>query len=209
MDIHGSITRRAFLDYFEGIVIVLFYTSFVWQLIRDYLETGRIITLLFVLSEGLVVLFTLIRRPAKDVTRLTSDWVLGFAGTLCPLLLRPLDAEPLVAPAICTMLVLAGLTLQIAAKLTLRRNFGIVAANRGVSTGGPYQLLRHPIYAAYALVGLGFVLSNPTLWNLSIYLVGCGLQVARMLIEERLLMKDAGYRAFAEKVRYRMIPLIF
>lgn len=209
--ISASIRKNSelFLDIFEKTTIVLLFTYFAARLIATYIENGKAILLVFIFSEGLIVFFTLIRRPAKIVTTRWSDWMLGFVGTICPLLLRPTENDPLIAPTICGIMILLGVTLQIAAKLSLRRNIGIVAANRGVSTGGPYRLLRHPLYAAYALVGIGFVLLNPTFWNVSVLLIGSAVQVARIIVEERLLMNDASYRTFAEKVRYRVIPLIF
>jgi protein-S-isoprenylcysteine O-methyltransferase Ste14 len=35
------------------------------------------------------------------------------------------------------------------------------------------------------------------------------VQVIRIFREERLLMQDAGYRVFAARVRYRLLPGVF
>jgi protein-S-isoprenylcysteine O-methyltransferase Ste14 len=104
---------------------------------------------------------------------------------------------------------LVGLGVNIWAKLSLRRSFGIVAANRGVKTQGPYRLIRHPMYIGYVATQVGFVLFNPTPWNFAIYLGAWTLQVLRILAEERTLSKDAKYQAYASTVRYRLIPGVF
>src|ERR1700682_5194874 len=61
------------------------------------------------------------------------------------------EAGPPLPTLFCGLLITAGVLLQIYAKLTLRRSFGIIAANRGVMTSGPYRVVRHPMYAAYLL----------------------------------------------------------
>ena len=95
---------------------------------------------------------------------------------------------------------------QIGAKLFLWRSFGIVAANRGIRVGGPYRLVRHPMYAGYFLTQLGFLLTNPTGWNLGVYAVAWTMQFGRIIAEERILMRDGEYQAFAAKVPHRLIP---
>ena len=44
-----------------------------------------------------------------------------------------------------------GLAVVIVGKMTLGRSFGVVPANRGVVVGGPYRLVRHPIYTGYLI----------------------------------------------------------
>jgi protein-S-isoprenylcysteine O-methyltransferase Ste14 len=107
------------------------------------------------------------------------------------------------------LLALGGFALQISAKLTLRRSFGIVAANRGVKVGGPYRFVRHPMYAGYVMTHVGFLLHNPSLWNFGVYGLAFGCQVARILAEERVLLQDQGYRDFAARTRYRLLFGVF
>jgi len=65
------------------------------------------------------------------------------------------------------------------------------------------------MYAGYFLTQIGFLLANPSLWNLSVYLVAFAIQVLRLLAEERLLNEDAAYRDFASLVPYRLLPKVF
>jgi protein-S-isoprenylcysteine O-methyltransferase Ste14 len=50
------------------------------------------------------------------------------------------------------------------------------------------------------------VLVNPSLANWAIWLCECGLQFARARAEEEFLSVDPVYRAYRERVRYRLIP---
>ena len=197
------------IDVMERAIVACLFGLFVYRMIVNFLASGAVINLLLVFSEGLVVVFILIRRPALTVSTNPIDWILAFVATAAPLFAAPGTVAPLLPPAICTLLTLAGLLLQIAAKLSLRRNFGIIAANRGITTGGPYNLVRHPMYLAYLMTGIGFFLSNPTLWNVGVYVIAFSFQVARILAEERLLGRDAAYRAFSDRVRYRLLPKVF
>jgi protein-S-isoprenylcysteine O-methyltransferase Ste14 len=65
------------------------------------------------------------------------------------------------------------------------------------------------MYAGYLLTHVGFLLLNPTFWNLGIYGLCYGLQVPRLLAEERLLSRDPQYRAYRAAVPYRLIPGVF
>ncbi|HEU4696033.1 MAG TPA: hypothetical protein VFR92_03610, partial [Sphingomicrobium sp.] len=56
---------------------------------------------------------------------------------------------------------------------------------------------------------IGFIISNPTLWNLGIYVCGLFFQLLRIFEEEKLLGEDADYQAFTQRVRYRLVPGLF
>jgi protein-S-isoprenylcysteine O-methyltransferase Ste14 len=204
-----TLSIPAALDLFEKIVVAGLFGFFVYRMIVAFVDTGNLIYLLLTISESLVVLFILIRRAAIHFSVRPLDWVLALGATAAPLMATPAELAPLLPGLICGLLTFSGLLLQIYAKLTLRRNFGIVAANRGVTTAGPYNFVRHPMYSAYMLTWVGFFLSNPSLWNFAIYAVGFSFQIARLMAEERLLNEDPIYRAFATQVRYRLVPRVF
>lgn len=88
----------------------------------------------------------------------------------------------------------------------LGRSFGIVAANRGVRTRGPYRVVRHPLYAAYLVTYVGYLLSYPRLLNVAVVAVTTAVMVARALAEEHLLAADPEYRAYRERTRWRFLP---
>ena len=163
---------------------------------------------LLLLSEGLAIAFILVRRRAVSSDFSPYAAAIAFLGTAAPLLVAA-SGHPLIPLAVGAAAMTAGLLMSIAAKVVLNRSFGVTAANRGVKHEGPYRFLRHPMYAGYALTQVMFLLLNPCLRNLAIYAVSWSVQILRIRAEEKLLLQDPDYRAYAAKVRYRLAPGLF
>jgi len=164
-------------------------------------------SILVCISELLGVILIVIRRSAP--LRIGSVAVLAaFLGTALPLLVRPGGVQ-LVPTLVSSVLMFSGLALSIASKLYLNRSFGLIAANRGVKTRGPYRFVRHPMYLGYIINQLGFLLSSFTLVTLVIYLVAWTIQVVRVREEESVLRADPNYRDFSARVPTRLIPGLF
>src|SRR6185437_9538045 len=62
---------------------------FSYSFLHFYLQTHRLIGIIFFAQQTLVVLAYLIRRPARLVTRRLDDWLLAFTGTFMGVLFRP------------------------------------------------------------------------------------------------------------------------
>lgn len=163
---------------------------------------------LALISEGLVVSFIVFRRGTEAVSTRPLDWLVAFAGTAAPMFVR-VGGHALAPPAAVTAIMLAGMLFAIWGKLILRRSFGLAAANRGVVDSGPYAFIRHPIYAGYLILYVGFFLANPLAWNAAVYSATLALLVLRVLAEERVLERDTAYATFMGRVRYRLAPGVF
>ena len=72
--------------------------------------------------------------------------------------------------------------------------------------GGPYRLVRHPMYLGYFVTQFGFLLSSFSIPNLALYLACVDVAALRILEEERFLALDPAYRAYQNSVRYRLFP---
>jgi protein-S-isoprenylcysteine O-methyltransferase Ste14 len=72
---------------------------------------------------------------------------------------------------------------------------------------GPYAVVRHPGYAAGYLLFVGMPLALGSLWALVPVILLCPLLVVRTVWEDRMLREGlAGYQAYTERVRYRLVP---
>jgi len=76
-----------------------------------------------------------------------------------------------------------------------------------VISTGPYAMVRHPMYADALLMMIGTPLLLGSLWGLAWLLLFLPLLAARILGEEAMLMQGLpGYRDYAAKVRFRLLP---
>ena len=71
---------------------------------------------------------------------------------------------------------------------------------------GPYAVIRHPIYASYVLLQLGYLLQSISVRNALVMLFASGCNVGRALAEERLLTHNGSYDAYRAEVRWRVLP---
>lgn len=195
--------RNLVIDWGERLILLVLFAIFALVNIRS----GDPVNALFLVGEGLTAYFVLTRRRAISVTEKPADWALALGGTMLPSLARP-DADP-TAPWFAAALIIAGTLIAISAKLSLNRRFGIAPANRGVQAGWSYSLVRHPMYLGYMIAQVGYLLHNPTLRNLAVFAVAWLLQLGRIVREEDHLMQDDAYKAYAARVRHRLVPGLY
>ena len=184
----------------------LFVALSVHQFMRD---TSRITLLVFAFAEVLTVGLAMFSRVPRE-----RDWKpLSLVVTICATFyFLAFSIEPgvrLVPEALAAGIQVAGVLLQIYAKWSLRRSFGLLPANRGVVVVGPYRVIRHPMYLGYLVTDIGFLAANFGVRNLAIVLVQWALQAVRIVKEEQLLSKDATYRDYMSRVCYRLIRGVF
>jgi protein-S-isoprenylcysteine O-methyltransferase Ste14 len=79
-----------------------------------------------------------------------------------------------------------------------------------VCDSGPYRIVRHPGYAGNVLALLGIVLALGSIWTLIPAAVALIIAVIRTTLEDRTLQDELpGYRDYAQRVRYRLLPWIY
>jgi protein-S-isoprenylcysteine O-methyltransferase Ste14 len=87
-----------------------------------------------------------------------------------------------------------------------------IQVDRGhvVCDSGPYRIVRHPGYAGSIWPLLGIVLALSSMWTLVPAAVALIIAVIRTAMEDRTLQDELpGYRDYARRVRYRLIPGIY
>lgn len=183
---------------------------FVYGAVQQYLkDMSRITLIFFIFANILTVGLAIFSRAPSE-----RDWnpfslVVALFGTFY---FAAFNIEPglqLLPEGYAAAVQIVGVLIQIYAKLSLRRSFGLLPANRGVVVFGPYRFIRHPMYVGYFVTDIGFLLANLGLQNLFLVLMQWGVQVVRIMQEERLLSKDDAYRRYMGRVRYRLVSGVF
>lgn len=195
-------TRAGLLHIAECVFLFLLAGLAVYRLSPAVIAHPQVGVFLF--AELLDVALIVLQRPG-EVSVGIRPILVGFGGTVTALLIVP-NGVQLAPNVVSTVLIFSGLVLSIFAKFSLRRSFGLVAANRGVKSGGLYRLVRHPMYMGYMINHVGFLLLYLSPWNVAIYALTWILLWMRTEEEEKVLRRDPGYRDYAERVRSRLVP---
>jgi protein-S-isoprenylcysteine O-methyltransferase Ste14 len=204
-----TLSRQNSNELLARATVGVLFTLLSINILQDFLHTGRVTGLLLLVSEGLVIVLTVIRRPAQFVDRSIRAATVTAISVIGPPLLWPSSMGGLVPDLVTAVASALGLGLVVVGKLTLGRSFGLVPANRGVVIRGPYALVRHPIYSGYLITHLAFLVAHPRWWNVVVLATADTALVVRALIEERVLNRDAKYQAYCERVGWHLVPGVF
>lgn len=180
-----------------------------FRLWGDYRATGHVTGLLLLVSEFLVVVLTVIRRPASAIDRSWLTRAIATLSIIGPPLVRPVAASQLVPDVYTAAVSICGLAFLIGGKLSLGRSFGLMPANRGIVCSGVYRVVRHPIYAGYLVTHLGFLAAHPSARNIVLLVIADVALMVRATYEERTLVTDPAYAAYCDRVRWRVVPGLF
>src|SRR5438034_92641 len=85
-----------------------------WNFLGDFQRTGRVTGLLFLGSEALVVVLTIVRRRAQTVDRSPAAAMLTAVSLLGPPLVWPATVPPLVPDALTAAVSIVGVVIVIA-----------------------------------------------------------------------------------------------
>lgn len=147
--------------------------------------------------------------------------LIGFLGPLIAWIVAGLDVRygwspdlPIEVQIAALVVLILGILLFNWALITNRffSSHVRIQTDRGhaVVSSGPYRIVRHPGYAGDALAWLAVPFFFSSYW-VAIPAVSVLLAyIARIGLEDRTLQKELpGYREYANKVRYRLIPGIW
>lgn len=164
---------------------------------------------IYVLQHLIVLGIAVTRRPPELMDRSVASGaavVVAYAYPYAQVaLLRWVPGES-AWPDGGLVLVILGAGLSLASLLTLGRRFGVRPALRGLETGGPYRLVRHPMYLAYLIADIGYNLQECNPGTALLVLAGWASLIYRIRAEERVLSRDGGWPAYAARTRCRLIP---
>lgn len=194
--------------YATNSALVVLYSLFVWANFQSTRHSGSPTGIGLMILEGWVAALFLFRRQALVVSASALAWVAAPIGSFVMLFGRP-SGNPGLTRIAAESIQLAGVAVALVSLGVLGRSFGLVAANRGVRTSGPYRLVRHPVYAGYLIAWAGYVAESPSVRNALLLLLGVVAQGVRIHEEERVLSRDDEYRRYMGVVRHRLIPYVY
>lgn len=204
------------------IALLLFLPAGTWA----YSGAWRFVLLLFVpmVILGIVMLIfspeLLSRRLQAKEKRTTQQGVVRFSALIfiVGFIISGLDFRcswsvmPSWATHTASTLFILGYALYaevMRQNVWLSRNITVEADQEVISTG-LYSIVRHPMYLATVVMFLAIPFTLGSLWAVIPFLLYISIIVVRILDEERLLHNELrGYTEYCNKVRWRLLPLIW
>jgi protein-S-isoprenylcysteine O-methyltransferase Ste14 len=142
------------------------------------------------------------RSSAVNLRTLASS-----AGMLAlPCLMRPTHPSVGAMATAGLTFELCGVAITQVARVYMGRSFGILPANRGIVSDGPFRLVRHPIYFGWVILSIGYAMSYSSGRNVVLIVATLPFLVWRIDQEETHLSVDADYLRYKDRVRYRLWP---
>jgi protein-S-isoprenylcysteine O-methyltransferase Ste14 len=163
-------------------------------------QSPSILAWLYAFHNLLLAWFYARREPAKKYDRV-GLWL----GMIAALL--PTTVQSIASPWYLLLPGLAGYGLILWSLATLGKRFGIAPADRGITSRGPYRLVRHPMYLGELVFRAALLFSSNNLaLELILFILLMTIQCARILREERWI---SGYPCYAKLVRWRLVPRVW
>ena len=163
------------------------------------------------------------RKPPADAKRWDKPLVavIGVVGPVALVVVCGFDHRFQLSPPLSGWWLVTGLVLVAAGgtlsnwALAVNRFFSAlvrIQRDRGhqVVDAGPYRLVRHPGYLGSIVHMPGASLALGSVWGLAVVAIVTTLLVVRTSLEDRTLRTELdGYEAYAQRVRYRIVPGIW
>jgi protein-S-isoprenylcysteine O-methyltransferase Ste14 len=202
---------ETFLKSFAFSLVLFFYCGFsaysnVRSLFNEF-DFFELVYLIFNLILGLLFLFR--EKPSlvsTDITHWAVALITSFSGFFY---VREQANSIPVLLVTGKALVLFAILLMLFSAMILGRSFGVFPALRRIKTGFVYQLVRHPMYLSSIIIKLGYVLKNPSIYNVAITVAVIFLYDRRAKYEEGILSNDPSYIEYMQKVKRRFVPGVY
>jgi protein-S-isoprenylcysteine O-methyltransferase Ste14 len=157
-----------------------------------------------------VVLFAIRRRQIEGRRATLGSGLVALLGTFLLNVVAYLPVEDTTSTAsllASSAVVIVGTLFTMWSLATLGRCFGLFPEVRGLVMGGPYRLVRHPVYLGELISAVGLLLAKPHFLVVVTFSVFVVLQYWRTVYEERALSAayPAEYSAYVRRVP-RLLP---
>jgi protein-S-isoprenylcysteine O-methyltransferase Ste14 len=206
-----SVVIESFLRSFAFSVLlslscVILAAPHAWALLKGF-DAFELLNLIYNL---MVAFLFLIRTRPSLVSMSPVHWAVALLTSVSGFFFVRNDLPPAAALwLIGDTLIGVGILLALTAALILGRSFDLFPALRRVKTQYVYQIVRHPIYLSALVLRLGYVLKNPSLYNVMLLLLVAVLYDRRAKYEEDILAHDRSYVEYLRQVKYRFVPGVY
>jgi protein-S-isoprenylcysteine O-methyltransferase Ste14 len=203
---YDLVTRLLGALWFFGLAIVTAFTMTKAITPTSLLAKSCLVT--FYLIFGLLIS---IRPRAKAQAYGFLPRLAAFVGTYMPWTMVFFAAltNSTLLNLMSSVCVIAGIALAIFTVLHLGKAFSLVPQARMLVRNGPYRWLRHPLYVCEEIAVFGTLLQSPSPITALIFETHIGIQVCRIIYEEKLLLESfPEYREYSAST-WRLIPFVW
>lgn len=224
----SALTKRAlasvlrFIIFLAALLLLAAWTFAYWQLwvFLVVLSAGLFAITLYLIRHDPVLLERRMQAGPKAEKEKRQKIIIGFAGALFLVfvLFPGIDHRfgwSNVPAAIVVLGDAAMATAMLICFFVFRENSFASATveihpEQKVISTGLYGIVRHPMYMGALLFVLGLPLALGSWWGLLFVPAIAALLAWRLVEEERLLVQSlAGYSDYRNRVRYRLVPLVW
>lgn len=160
----------------------------------------------WLIGAAIMAVMCFARFVPRSATVNLGTLIASGAMLLLPCFMRPMNPSTGAMLTTGLLLELFGVILTQVARIYMGRSFGILPANRGVVSNGPFRYVRHPIYLGWLILSIGYTMSYSSSRNVLLIVVALPFMVWRIDQEETHLSADPEYRGYMDRVRFRLWP---
>ncbi len=162
--------------------------------------------LVWLTGAAVMAVMSFARFAPRSTTVNLGTLVASGAMLILPSFMRPIDRSTGALATFGLVFELCGVMLTQVARVYMGRSFGILPANRGIVTKGPFRWVRHPIYFGWLVLSIGYAMSYTNPRNVILIVATLPFMVWRIDQEEVHLGADPDYRGYIDRVSYRLLP---
>jgi protein-S-isoprenylcysteine O-methyltransferase Ste14 len=162
--------------------------------------------LVWLTGAAVMAVMSFARFAPRSTTVNLGTLVASGAMLILPSFMRPIDRSTGALATFGLVFELIGVILTQVARVYMGRSFGILPANRGIVSKGPFRWVRHPIYFGWLVLSIGYAMSYANPRNTILIVATLPFMVWRIDQEEAHLSADPEYRNYLDRVSYRLLP---
>ena len=210
MEIKSTKVESFLKSFAFSFLLCLFWGYFCFTSIQVLLNGFGFTQLLWLIYNLTISLLFLIRVRPAVVSMNPVHWIVALVTSFSGFFFYSTGVNHdsvllFIADGFIILAVFVGIT----SAFILGRSYDFLPALRGVKTQYLYKIVRHPMYLSSIIIKLGYVLKNPSVYNVLFLAVVVVLYDRRAKYEEGIMSHDSSYADYLQKVKYRFLPGVY